>query len=81
MTGVYAGVDSPRMKPPPISKRIWPPSASMDREPDNQNDREAGSGRPDARTAEKLEELRRELAPCARAAGWETEEDIFRDVS
>lgn len=29
----------------------------------------------------QLEELQREIAPYAKAAGWESDEDVFRDVS
>ena len=29
----------------------------------------------------KLDDIRRELEPSARAIGWRTEEDVFRDVS
>ena len=29
----------------------------------------------------KLDDIRRELEPRARAIGWRTEEDVFRDVS
>lgn len=29
----------------------------------------------------KLDDIRRELEPRAKAIGWRTEEDVFRDVS